>query len=89
MVLRDKPLPEGLFLTGANLGDEDLLMLTGFDAVPLLNVSRTKVTENGLLKFRAFKNLKDLYLYGIKISPAAAGQLKRSRPGLSVHTEFN
>lgn len=85
--IADLPLTNGILLASADIGDEDLADLKGFENVTLLNVSRTRVTPAGLLGLRAFPNLTSLYLYGIAVSPAELEAIKTKWPGIRVYLQ--
>ena len=51
----------------------------------MLDISRTKVTDVGLLELRDLTNLKTIYLYGTPVTDAGVFGLKEELPNLSVY----
>jgi hypothetical protein len=70
-----------LFLAATQVGDDGLREIVGLKHLGLLDLDQTKVTYEGLLCLEGLEDLKtkggELYLRGIKISPAQLRRLQK------------
>ena len=64
--------------------DADIDVLLRFGNLEELDLSLSKVTDDGLSRLAVLKHLKLLYLYKTNVSDGAVASLKRAIPGLRV-----
>jgi hypothetical protein len=67
--------------------DEDLAIFRDFPYIQILDLSHTKVGDNGLKHLANLPALKDLIVVGTPISEQALEEFRRDHPSVTVTTE--
>ena len=73
-------------LSGTNVADDDLLVLSSLPNLEWLVLDSTNVTDIGLLHLEKLKKLRLLSLHGCNVTADATGPLHYAFPGIVVIT---
>jgi putative heme iron utilization protein len=82
------PNPKKLLLQKSKVSGSGLIYLKNLKQLELLNLSFTKVDDQGALFLMTFpNNLKKVYLYRTKASKEVADAVSKYHPGINILME--
>ena len=74
-----------LTVNHASVSDAGLVHLKGLTNLSVLGLDGTQVTDVGLVHLKGLTRLSNLGLDGTQATDAGMNELKRTRPGLTIH----
>jgi hypothetical protein len=86
-VVAAMPALERLSLRLTNVTDSGLRVLEGNESLCTLNIQRTSISDGAVPTLATFRNLRNLYTSGSRLSPDGLARLRRALPKCQVAPE--